>query len=90
VQKQFNSMLAAWTRGDVAAIARNFNAEMEGSPAMSDLLLKQRNANWTRWIEARLGQPGTLMVAVGAGHLAGAHSVQAMLEKRGLKVTRVQ
>ena len=90
VGKQFNTMLAAWSRGDVTAIARTFNAEMAGSPAMTDLLLKQRNANWTRWIEGRMGQPGTVMVAVGAGHLAGADSVQAMLQKRGLTVTRVQ
>ena len=90
VKTQFDAMLGAWGRGDVAAIARSFNAEMAGSPALENLLLKQRNANWTRWIEGRLGQPGTVMVAVGAGHLAGAHSVQAMLEKRGLKVTRVQ
>jgi uncharacterized protein YbaP (TraB family) len=90
VGKQFNAMLSAWSRGDVAAIGRSFNAEMDGNPAMANLLLKQRNANWTRWIEARLRQPGTVMVAVGAGHLAGADSVQAMLGKRGLKVTRVQ
>jgi uncharacterized protein YbaP (TraB family) len=90
VSNQFGGMLSAWGRGDVAAIARSFNAEMAGSPAMADLLLKQRNANWSRWIEGRMGQPGTVMVAVGAGHLAGADSVQSMLQKRGLKVTRVQ
>ena len=90
VSKQFGGMLSAWGRGDVAAIARSFNAEMDGNPALADLLLKQRNANWTRWIEGRLAEPGTVMVAVGAGHLAGRNSVQAMLEKRGLKVTRVQ
>ena len=90
VGKQFNIMLAAWARGDVGEIARSFNAEMKGSPEMSELLLRRRNVNWTNWIEGRLGQPGTIMVAVGAGHLAGADSVQAMLQKRGLKVTRVQ
>jgi uncharacterized protein YbaP (TraB family) len=90
VSKQFNTMLGAWTRGDVKAIARSFNAEMASSPEMSELLLKRRNANWTNWIANRLGQPGTVMVAVGAGHLAGSNSVQAMLQKRGLKVTRVQ
>lgn len=90
VSKQFGGMLSAWGRGDVAEIARSFNAEMMGSPAMAELLLKQRNENWTRWIEGRMGQPGTVMVAVGAGHLAGADSVQAMLGKRGLKVIRVQ
>jgi uncharacterized protein YbaP (TraB family) len=90
VKQQFDAMLGAWNRGDVAAIARSFNAEMAGSPALEELLLKRRNANWTRWIEERLRQPGTVMVAVGAGHLAGAHSVQAMLQKRGFRVTRVQ
>ncbi|GAA4002924.1 TraB/GumN family protein [Sphingomonas humi] len=90
VKQQFDGMLSAWTRGDVKAIARSFNADMAGSPALEQMLLKQRNANWTRWIEGRLGQPGTVMVAVGAGHLAGSNSVQAMLQKRGLKVTRVQ
>jgi uncharacterized protein YbaP (TraB family) len=31
-----------------------------------------------------------VLVAVGAGHLAGDQSVQTMLEKQGVKVTRVQ
>lgn len=90
VRKQFNDMLAAWARGDVAAIGRTFNTEMEGSPALMDSLLRRRNANWARWVEQRLAQPGTVMVAVGAGHLAGDASVQAMLQQRGLKVTRIQ
>lgn len=90
VRKQLDSMLAAWSRGDVAAIARTFNADMGDDPAMRDLLLKRRNANWARWIEGRMNEPGSVMVAVGAGHLAGTDSVQAMLQKRGLKVTRVQ
>ena len=59
-------------------------------PALTDALLTRRNANWARWIEGRMAQPGTVMVAVGAGHLAGPASVQAMLGKRGLKVTRLQ
>jgi uncharacterized protein YbaP (TraB family) len=83
-------MLSAWGRGDIAAIARSFNAEMASSPELEKVLLQDRNANWTRWIENRMTQPGSVMVAVGAGHLAGTHSVQAMLEKRGMKVTRIQ
>ena len=90
VRTQFNGMLAAWARGDVAAIANTFNSEMEGSAALKDALLRRRNANWARWIEQRLAQPGATMVAVGAGHLAGDSSVQALLQQRGLKVTRVQ
>jgi uncharacterized protein len=87
---QFDAMLAAWTRGDVEAIARTFNTDMAGSPELLDALLKRRNANWARWIEGRMDQPGTVMVAVGAGHLAGDASVQELLKRRGIKVTRVQ
>jgi uncharacterized protein YbaP (TraB family) len=90
VRDQFNDMLSAWVRGDVAAIARTFNDEMAGSSELSEALLRRRNANWARWIEGRMAQPGAVLVAVGAGHLAGNSSVQAMLQQRGLKVTRVQ
>jgi uncharacterized protein YbaP (TraB family) len=90
VKKQFDGMLTAWAKGDVDAIARTFNADMGDMPALREVLLKRRNANWAGWIEQRLTQPGSVMLAVGAGHLAGADSVQAMLAKRGLKVTRLQ
>ena len=87
---QYDEMLRAWARGDTAAIARSFNSEYSGTPELLDALLARRNANWARWIEHRLDQPGTLMVAVGAGHLAGKASVQALLERRGYKVRRLQ
>lgn len=87
---QFNEMLKAWTSGDVESIARAFGAEMRDSPELRDALLAKRNANWTQWIEQRLAQPGKIMVAVGAGHLAGEGSVQDMLQKRGYRVTRLQ
>ena len=86
----FSEMLRAWGAGDVDAIARSFNQDLAGSPELMDALLKRRNQNWTRWIEQRLAQPGTVLVAVGAGHLAGANSVQAMLQRGGYKVRRLQ
>jgi uncharacterized protein YbaP (TraB family) len=54
------------------------------------VLLDQRNANWSRLIEKRLKQPGTTMIAVGAGHLAGPESVLELLKRGGYRVTRVQ
>ncbi len=90
VRGQFTEMLAAWARGDVQAIARTFNGEMESSPALMDALIARRNANWARWIAQRMQQPGTLLVAVGAGHLAGDKSVQTMLQRGGFKVKRLQ
>lgn len=85
-----DGMIKSWSSGDVAAMAKTFNEEMDEEPALKDALLVKRNANWTNWVSKRLDQPGTILVAVGAGHLAGDASVIAMLQKRGLKVTRVQ
>lgn len=87
---QFQTMINAWTRGDVAAIAESFNADLSGSPELREALLRRRNANWTRWIEQRMATPGSVLVAVGAGHLAGSDSVVAMLRKDGYRVRRVQ
>ena len=35
-------------------------------------------------------QPGAVMIAVGAGHLAGPYSVLELLRKDGYKVRRLQ
>jgi len=87
---QFDEMLKAWTKGDVAAIARTFTEELRDSPELRNALLARRNANWAGWVERRMTQPGSVMVAVGAGHLAGDGSVQEMLKRRGYRVTRLQ
>ena len=89
-KKQFDDMLAVWTRGDVKAMGDTFNAEFAKSPELRENLLRKRNANWNGWLQRRLATPGTTLVAVGAGHLSGDDSVIAMLEKGGYKVKRVQ
>ena len=88
--KEFNSMLSAWSRGDVAAISRSFDQQLSASPALKDALMKRRNNNWSRWIEQRMAQPGAVMIAVGAGHLAGPDSVISNLKKDGFRVERLQ
>lgn len=90
MRTQFNEMLAAWARGDVAAIGESFNEDLSGSPELREALLRRRNVNWSRWIAQRMAAPGSVFVAVGAGHLAGPDSVVAMLEKGGYRVRRVQ
>jgi uncharacterized protein YbaP (TraB family) len=87
---QFDAMLGAWMSGDVDAIGRTFNSELQSSPELKQALLLRRNANWSQWLESRLAYPGKVLVAVGAGHLAGSDSVVEMLKRRGLKVMRVQ
>jgi hypothetical protein len=89
-QKEFRSMLASWSSGDVNAIARSFNRDLAGSPELMNSLIKQRNANWSRWIEQRMAKPGSVFIAVGAGHLAGPSSVIRLLERDGYRVHRLQ
>lgn len=88
-RREFAKMLAAWSRGDVDGVAQSFNADIL-TPELRDQLLTRRNANWAEWIEARLAKPGTVFMAVGAGHLAGEGSVQDMLKAKGLEAKRVQ
>lgn len=88
--REFRQMLAAWSRGDVSAIAKTFNHDLAESPELKEALIKRRNANWSHWIEHRMAQPGAIMIAVGAGHLAGRDSVIDLLQRDGYKVHRVQ
>jgi uncharacterized protein len=90
IGSDFAGMLASWASGDVDAMAETFNRSLAPSPALREALLERRNANWSRWIVQRLERPGTVLIAVGAGHLAGPDSVQTMLEAKGYKVRRVQ
>lgn len=89
-QVEFDAMIAAWGSGNVKKIALTFDDELKLSPELTDVLLKKRNANWSDWIVARMAKPGTVFVAVGAGHLAGSDSVNVMLAKRGIRVARLQ
>jgi uncharacterized protein YbaP (TraB family) len=78
---------AEWVAGRAEAL--DLESEAGFPPALFDVLVRRRNAAWTQWLEERLKKPGTLLFAVGAGHLAGRESVQAMLAKRGLRVKRI-
>lgn len=86
----FAGMLQSWASGDVEAIGQSFNHGLAASPALREALIRRRNANWSNWIARRLAAPGTILIAVGAGHLAGPDSVQEMLERHGFRVRRVQ
>jgi uncharacterized protein YbaP (TraB family) len=83
-----DAMVAEWLKGDAGKLAELLNAELTDA-ALRDRLLTRRNATWAQWIVQRMAQPGTVFVAVGAGHLAGADSVQQQLGKLGFKAQRV-
>ena len=82
-------MVAAWGSGDADAVAKLIAQTDNDSPLLYKVLLKDRNETWAGWIQNRLAQPGTVFMAVGAGHLAGPDSVQKFLKDRGIASERV-
>jgi len=84
------TLTRAWTRGDVRTLTRVMNKGMRAMPLLAKRLLDDRNARWADWIADRLTRPGTVFVAVGAGHLGGDASVQVVLAKKGIVSTRLQ
>jgi uncharacterized protein len=86
---QLKEMLANWNKGDVDALATMMNAGTEQTPELYKMIFSDRNATWAEWIAKRMEQPGTVFLAVGAGHLAGKDSVQDMLAKTGMKAEKV-
>lgn len=89
VKPMLDAMVAEWAEGDADGLAEIMNREL-GDPAVAEALLYSRNGNWAEWIDTRLDTPGTVFVAVGAGHLAGQRSVQDLLAQRGITTARVQ
>ncbi|MDZ4140239.1 MAG: TraB/GumN family protein [Erythrobacter sp.] len=89
VKPMLDRMVAKWAEGDADELAAIMNEGMT-DPAIAEALLYTRNANWAEWVDTRLDEPGTVFVAVGAGHLAGARSVQDYLAEKGITVTRVK
>lgn len=84
---KLDEMVEAWARGDVATLDRVTITEMkEASPALYQSVLVDRNTDWANQIQTLLEGSGTAFIAVGAAHLTGDDSVQAILQKRGVTV----
>lgn len=82
--------IADWQAGDITGLAELVNSDMRKHyPAVYRVLLVDRNENWARQIKPLLDDHATIFVAVGTGHLVGPDSVQAQLEKLGIKTERV-
>jgi len=90
VADSIRTMINAWSAGQPDALAKELNEGLDDQPEIAKALLIDRNARWAAWIETRMKQPGVVFIAVGAGHLAGPASVQAMLARHGLKAVRIR
>ncbi|MBS0480107.1 MAG: TraB/GumN family protein [Proteobacteria bacterium] len=81
----YDTTYDAWATGDLAAIDR-----AGPSKELRPFLVTAANRRWADWIAARMGRPGKVLVAVGAGHLGGKDAIPELLKAKGLKVERVQ
>ena len=61
----------------------------QSSPDTYRMMFTERNARWDDWIAGRLDTPGTVFVAVGAGHLAGKDSLLVRLAQLGIESSRL-
>ena len=82
-------LTGAWGRGDANTVADLLGETDKESPELFRTMVVDRNRHWAGWIAERMKQPGTVFMAVGAGHLAGIHSVQRALGRLGLRAARV-
>ncbi|WP_260583331.1 TraB/GumN family protein [Sphingopyxis sp. PET50] len=87
---EVEALTAAWSRGDVKALEAMVNEDVDTVPAARAAIITERNRRWTAWASWRMDRPGTVLVAVGTGHLIGAEGMPAMLAAKGYKVVRVQ
>jgi uncharacterized protein len=84
-----DEMVAAWAKGNPEALDALMNKGMQATPELEKVLLNDRNVRWADWVEKRMAKPGTVFMAVGAGHLAGKNSVQEKLKAKKLTATRI-
>ena len=88
--EMLDGMVDAWSRGDVAELDRVVVEDMKDTaPHVYQAILVDRNLDWANQIQTLLQGSGTAFIAVGAAHLAGDDSVQALLAQRGVDVERV-
>lgn len=82
-------MQTAWRHGDQSIFVHMLGQLEQSSPDTYRMMFTERNARWADWIAGRMQTPGTVFVAVGAGHLAGKDSLLVRLAEQGIASSRL-
>jgi uncharacterized protein YbaP (TraB family) len=84
---EYERLLRAWMAGDLKDLDAEALAPLrKASPELFRRLVTDRNARWTRALDARLKGKGRTVVVVGMGHLIGPEGVPAQLRALGYQV----
>lgn len=87
----FDRILTAYLKGDDATVEKEMVTPLRKTfPAVYKALSVDRNRLWTeQMVKVMEKDEGTVLVAVGIGHLVGPDSLQKMLSEKGYTVNRV-
>jgi hypothetical protein len=83
-----DGLVAAWSRGDAAAIEASAADAFKAYPAVHRRLVVDRNRKWMDTITRLLDEPNDYLVVVGVLHLVGRDSVVELLKKKGYTVVQ--
>lgn len=87
--KELAKIKDAWMTGDLAALEALFKQSQAESPAMMDIMLNNRNANWMPRLDELLKGKDDALVVVGAAHLVGSRGVIELLKAKGYTVEQL-
>jgi len=85
-----DSMIDAWRNGDTAFMEENLLADMQDYPELNQVIVLDRNIDWTSQIEELLDDEEDYLIIVGTLHLVGKEGVPGLLARRGHTVTQLQ
>lgn len=91
--EQLDGPAQAWAQGQVGddSPLRILPEDLDPQSKMADPLLIQRNNAWVATLLGKeMARPGVILFAAGAGHFVGPGSVIDLLQRRGVRVERVQ
>ncbi len=86
---ELDTLLNAYVESDVKKLEELSFKDLESEKERYEILFFKRNEAWVPQIKKFAQEEGDVFVAVGAGHLFGPRGVLKLLEKEGLKATRV-
>lgn len=82
-------MQTSWNNGDQHVFANLLERMRQTTPNDYRVMFPDRNDHWANWVVSRMERPGTIFLAVGAGHFAGPDSMLAKLSSKGVAARRL-
>ena len=83
---ELKGMIAAWQRGDTAALEKTVLTSFKEYPEAYSSLIVERNRAWMPQLDTCLSRPMPCFVVVGAAHMVGPDGLLNLLKLKGYKI----